>query len=813
MQPLNSLHAPGGQREEGADYLKVILRFARNWYWFLVSIIIAVGAVFAYNKYMGLQRYMIDSNIMITEDTKHFKLEDLFQKSMMNMGNDLTIGNEIGLLHSYALNYRVFEGLNWRTSWYRRNFLKWEGLYSREPFLVEEKPGEPNMEDLNLVITPFGDNSYIIEAKGWGLMNNVRQPVRFSGKGKFGEPFDNEYFHFTLHLSKSMTMIRDEKFAFRFNNLHSLTNEYLGKVKIGHNDKKNEIIRLMVEGNEPLRNVDYLNALINEYKDYKLKVRTETNKRSLDFIDAQLSGISDSLNAAGNSVTRFRSNNQVVDISAQGGLVMQQLRDIEREKAESQMQLKYFQNLLSYLGNTDSIRRKMVVPSVVGVQDAALNAVVLKLSDLYSRREILSFSTHESNPTWVLLNREIKQVTSQLRENLVNLIDNAKLNIKNMQERQDVISGQLNNLPVKEQKLIDIRRQYELTSGIYTFLLQKRAELDIMLNSVVSEVQIMDPATRERVKESGIPPNILYVLALFLGIGLPAFVIVMAGKLTDTIQVQEDVRQLTSLSIIGNIPHAQGKTEMIVAKNPRAVITESFRTIRTNLKYMLSRPDQKVISIHSVRPGEGKSFNALNLSCVLAMNEKKVLLIGADMRRPQLNKSLGIKKSDGLSTYLIGQSEYEEIVTDTSIPNLWYVPSGPIPPNPAELLERGLFKELIERARADFDYVVIDNAPLSLVTEGLITCRLSDLNIIILRYGISRKDQIHFINDMVKREMMVHPALVINDIRTGRFGYGYNYSYIYKDKRSADYFGVAKKETVQVTKTQVLNGAKQYLNF
>ncbi|MEL7587631.1 MAG: polysaccharide biosynthesis tyrosine autokinase [Prolixibacteraceae bacterium] len=794
---------------EKADNERNFYLFLRNWYWFVISISVFVGLTFVYNTWFRSQGYSIDANILVTDDSRKLGLDDLFQKSLLNTGKDIAIGNEVALLRSYSLNYRVFDNLGWRTSWYQKRLLNWDGLYTREPFLVEEATDFANTEDVRIEITPLRGDSYSIAVDGMALVGNKPQKIEFSAFGRFGMPFKNQFFHFTIHQAASESLIAGEKFSFCFNNKHTLTRTYLKKLKIGQTEKKNEIIHLMTEGSEPLREIHFLNGLIEAYTNYKLEFRTLTNKRSLDFIDSQLSGISDSLNAAGNTVSQFRARNQVVDLSAEGGLVMAQLREIEREKSQSQMQLKYFQNLQNYLGHTDSIK-KMVVPSVIGIQDAALNAVVLKLSDLYSRREILSFSAHESNPTFLLLNKEISQVTNQLRENLHNLIDNARLAIANLQERRDVIAGQLNRLPVKEQKLIDIRRQYELTSEIYTFLLQKRAELEIMLASTISNIQIMDPASAERVMKSGIPPNILYVLALLLGAGLPAFVVMMISKLNNTIELQEDVQRLTALTVIGNIPHGNGKNEMVVVKDPRAAITESFRTVRTNLKYMLSQGDQKVIGIHSVRPGEGKTFNSLNLACILALNDRKVLLVGADMRRPHLHKPLNMKSVWGLSTYLIGQSTYEEIVLETSINNLSFVASGPIPPNPAELLERPAFSELIARAREEFDYVIIDNAPISLVTDGLITCRASDLNIVILRYGVSRKDQISFINELSDRGLMKHLSLVINDIKASRFGYGYNYSYKYNDKKTADYFG--KRKDVPVQHQPRVNGTKVNLN-
>jgi capsular exopolysaccharide synthesis family protein len=767
-------------KEEELDLGRILFLFIQKWHWFVIGFVLAFAGVFAYTHYYKQQYYSINTSILITDENKESDLGAMFQKSMVNfMRSSVTIDNEIELLKSYTLAHGVFEKLNWRVSWYRKDFFKLKGLYPNEPFIVQEGTNAANLEGVLVTMELGKDSAYILTADGEAMVNSIPRKIRFQSKGEFGKPFQNEYFQFTIYPKAAGIGGEGEEYCFRFNNVNSLTKAYLGKQQIAPTGKTSDVIQLSITGVEPMREIHYLNGLVNEYISKKLEVRTETKKRSLEFINKQLSGMSDSLNAAGSTVTKFRSQNQVLDISAEGGIVMEQLRDIEKERSQSQMQLDYFRNLLTYLENSDSIKN-MVMPSVVGVQDPSLNAVVMKLSDLYSRRAVLSFSTHANNPTLLLLNKEIDQVTSQLRENLINLISNARITIQSLQRREADINQQMNNLPVKEQQLIDITRQYELTSEIYTFLLQRQAEIDIALASTVSNIQIIDPARVERIRPSGTSPRMLYLLAFALGLVLPGLAILALDALNNTIHLQEDVEKLTPLTIIGNVPHSSSVTELVVVENPRAPITEAYRTIRTNLQYMLSENRQKVISIHSIRPGEGKSFSSTNLASILALNDKKVLLIGADMRKPRLHQIFKRSNTKGLSTYLIGQSPYEEIIQQTDIDNLYLLASGPVPPNPAELLERNLYKALMERVRKEFDYVIIDNAPVSMVTDGLITGKEADLNIFILRYGVSRKDQLKFINDMAAKEVMKHPALVINDIKASRYGYGYHYySYHY----------------------------------
>lgn len=762
--------------EKVINYKRLFFLLIQNWYWLVILTIIGAGSGYLYGKFTP-QTYKIDSSIIVPEDKNALNLGSLFENEMPGIGK-VTINNEIELLKSYTLNHRVVDNLNWRTAWYENDFLVWKGLYTKEPFVVQEIDNGLNTEGIYLTVTPEGEGRYQLEADGTGLINNDPVEVSFSETITLGEPFQNEFFNFTLHAKEGVELDEDQEYRFVFQNINKQTFGYLGKIQVVQTDKQGEVIRLSLEGTEALRNIHYLNELIRVYLDLKLEQQTQTQKRSLEFIDKQLSGISDSLNVAGTTFTEFRSRNQIIDLSAQGTLVMEQLSEIERQKSQQQIQLEYFRNLLTYLEKDENINQ-ISTPSVVGIEDPSLNALVLRLGELYSRREVLSFSAYENNPTLVLLNKEIRQVNEQLRENLINLIDNAQISIKSLDARQSRINSDLNNLPGQEQQMINIQRKYQLTSEIYTFLLQKRAEIEIALAAAVVDIQIIDPARMERIVKTGRGNLILLLFGAFLGLLLLVIYILLADQLNSKIHLQEDVEKLTKLTIIGNVLHSRAKSELVVVEHPTAPISESYRTIRTNLQYKFTEPGQKVIGIHSISPGEGKTFTSTNLASILAMNDKKTLLIGADMRKPRLHQLFGLDNSQGLSNYLIGQFGVKEITKQTLIDNLWVIPSGPIPPNPAELLERPRMTALMDWAKKEFDYIILDNAPVSMVTDGLITCRHADLNLFILRYGVSNKDQLKFINEITGKGSMPNAALVINDIKLDGYGYSYSYKYAY----------------------------------
>jgi capsular exopolysaccharide synthesis family protein len=764
----------GGDDE--IDIKRLLFLFLRKWYWLLLCLILGTGIAFIWGKYKN-PTYQVDTSLVVRESTKGFDIENMFMQSMPGGGNQSSY-NEIEVLRSYTLNHNAVENLNWRTAWYKKNLFLWDGLYLKEPFLVSEVNDKPNLEGITILITPLSATQYQITVSGTGNIGNEQMEIDIDETGQYEQAFENEFFNFTLHpKEKTNTLIGDE-YRFQFKNKSSIAFRNMKRTTAEFTDKFSDVVKLSMEGTEPMRDIHYLNELIRVYLELKLEQQTKTQKRSLEFISMQLSGISDSLNVAESNFTAFRSQNQIIDLSSQGSMVMDQLSEIEKEKAQSQMQLDYFKNLQSYLGKVESAEQIMT-PSVVGINDPTLNTLVLKLTELYSRRQVLAFSARENNPTLILINQEIEQVNNQLRENLANLIDNAQRSIKSLDHRYNRINKELNNLPQQEQELINIQRQYELTSEIYTFMMQRRAELEISLAGSVVDIQIIDPAQQERIVKTGTNKLTIIVIGAFLGLLFPILIILLSDFFSNTIYMQEDVEKLTPITIIGNVLHSKAETELIVHENPSAPISESYRTIRTNLQYKLEHANEKIIGIHSISPSEGKTFNVSNLACILAMNDKKTIVIGADLRKPRLHKIFNVSKKTGLSNYLVGQATTDEIIIKTKIDNLWIIPSGTIPPNPAELLEREAFATLLEDLKNKFDHIIIDNAPVSMVTDGLITSKLSDLNLFILRYGVSKKDQLKYINKIAEKGVMRNPAIIINDVKLDRFSYGYSYSYKY----------------------------------
>ena len=789
MNNTGNIDLSNQHQEEKIDFKKILFLLRRQWKWVVLFSALGIIGALVYIK-LSNPVYIVRTTILVPEDSKGLDMKDLFQGAMNQPKNN--IFNQMEIIKSYYTISQTLLNLNWRTHWYTKEFFTWKGIYKQEPFDVQEAPNFINPRGIAIYITPTTRNHYTVFVKGQIVKNNAVIDINLEGSGQYGRPFVKNQFNFTLLKKVNNFETPSGKYYFVFNDLNDITLSYQEKLHAVLMDKKSDIIECTIVGEEPKRESDFLNELIKVYTAGKMDFQNEAQRRSLDFINTQLTGISDSLDTASAKFTEFRSKNNIIDLGNEGKLVMDNLKELETEGAKNQMQLDYFQNLLKYLNNTSDLKQ-LVSPSVVGIEDVALNALVLKLGELYNRRQVLSFSAKENNPTLLLIDKELDQTRSQLNENLRNLIDNATRNNKSQKDRQASISFQLNKLPQKEQQMVNIQRQFNLTNEIYTFLLQKRAETNIALASSLPDVQVIDVARPETAVLMGIGNKMLMAIGFFTGIGLPLGYIFLINFFDDRIRTQKDLEKNTRLPILGNIMHSISNSDLVVYENPKSIIAESFRVLRTNLQYMLTGPLGKIISIHSTNPGEGKSFSAINLSTILAMNNKKVLLIGADLRKPKLYKSFKISNENGLSTYLIGISTMEEIIFPTFVENLSFIPSGPIPPNPSEILGKPEMKMLLDTVRSQFDFVIIDNAPTALVTDAHVLSHLTDLNIFVLRYGISHKNQLELINQYVDQKIMDNVALLVNDIKTNAFGHTY-YKYYQYESSQKNYYSADDQE-------------------
>jgi len=761
------------EQEHPLNIKDFLFRILSKWYWFAICGFLGLSLAWIQNRY-AVSIWQVEATVLVSEGSKNTGVDNLFEK--LNLGKTVNMDNQIGLLKSYNLNRQTMENLGWRTSWIGVGRILDREYYNNEPYKVIEPEGVVNPSYIPVYVTVISEDRYRIkynfgqETDGKVRISEVNQ------EGKLGIPFISPIFRFTLE--KGPGKLEPEiTYYFKFNNMNNMALNYQSKLSVNVTTKTSEILKLSVTGSQPAREVDFLNELVKVYIEFGLHEKNRTSENTVHFIDAQLAGIADSLRITGQSVTNFRSENKIVDLSQEGGLVMRKLEALESEKAISDMRLIYYHNLKSYITSASGMKQA-VSPSLIGITDPTLNSMVLKLSELYSRREVLSYSAQDKNPALLMLDNEIQSTRNSLGENLTNLETNSETELKNLKIRIEEVNRSVAQLPKTEQQLINIRRRFDVNSELYTYLLTKRAEAAITRASNVADAQIIDEARLETSDIIGPNRGNNLLISFLSGLSIPLIIILLLDFFNDTIKNREEVERATSIPIVGTIGHNIYDKEFAVTEHPRSAISESFRGLRTNLQYILREQEQNVIGVHSAIPGEGKSFISLNLACIIAMNNKKVLLVAVDMHKPRLNLIFGMDHhQDGLSTYLINQNKFSEIVRPTLVENLSYVSSGQIPPNPAELLENGGFERFIAEAKIAFDFVILDNPPVSIITDGFITGRYSDTNLFLLRQGYSHKAQIKFIGQLAAKDTMQRICIVFNDSEAIRYGYGQKYGY------------------------------------
>jgi len=775
MRPTESLNNIDYQNtEETIDVKELFFKFLGKWHWFVLFGFAGISLAYIYIKYQT-PVYQVSSSVLIKEEKNNgVGLEKMFDG--FNMGGNTKLENHIAVIESYSINNQVITNLNLSVSWFKKGIFIDKELYKQEPCQVLFREDETNITDIQISFTPLTKETFKISASGEAIFNGARQEVKLDQEGRYGEAISHPQFHFTL--LKKGEILTEDQYYFTFNNLNRLTLDYVAGLKAEPSSKQSDIINLELKGTVAEKASDYLNELNRVFIRYGLNQKNQISKNTVEFIDSQLSGITESLNKSGQSFTDFKSRNRMVDVENEAAIISDKVKQVEQEKTLVDMQLEYYRNTKKYLDDPSRIK-KMVSPSVVGIEDPLLGETIAKLGDLYQKREVLSFSVKENNPGLMIIDKEIELTRKNLEENLNNLIHNTEISQKYINDRIGTIDKRMATLPQTEQEFINIKRQFDINSTLYTFLLQKRAESEITTASNVPDAYVIDKA-RVETSLKVFPKNALnYLIGLILGILLPMIWFMLTDFFDDSITDITMIEKGYSLNIVGSIAHNHHETDLPVKEFPRSSITESFRGLRTNLQFLLSEPGQKVISIHSTIPSEGKSFISLNLAAVMAMNNKKIILVGCDMRKPKLEKMLNLNNEAGLSTLLIGQHHLEECVQETVVNNLFVITSGPIPPNPAELLDTKKWVDFIEQLKEQYDYIILDNAPLSMVTDGFITGKISNTNLIILRLNSSHRDEIRFVNDIAQKGTLKNVGLIVNDVQASSYGYGRRYSYGY----------------------------------
>jgi len=777
-------------RDDDIDIMRYASLFASNWIWIAVTLFIALSVAYAYNTYSP-RVYNVKSTLLIDEDKNAnglASLENLLPSGSV-YGNWRNLENEVTILESYALNYRVMEEMPELHIAYvpvGRHGFEGQRMYKTSPFVVKKLADEqPAGVPLSIHFT--GPDTYTIEVDDSHIKENKDENPdikRVTSDPRhiyhLGELFTDCGFNFTIERRDSFKSLikKESRYKIWFESPADLANQYRSKLTITPTKKEASVFTLSYNGYSPEQGADYLNKLMELYGTQGLEWKNRAAESTIMFIEDQLGLISDSLDKAENSMERFRLNNRFVDLTLEGSLVLQKLEKEENEKNALGLQMQYYDYLLEYIDSREE-SGSIISPSVMGVTDPTLIKLVEEFSVMQQKKKQISFAVKADMPQVEMTDRQIDDARAALRENVSSAINQLKLTAKTINERIAKVERDLDKLPGTERQLIGIQRKFDLNNTVYTFLLERRAEAGITRASQLSDNRIIDMAVPHN--SALIRPSTMknYLIALMLGLLVPMMLITLIDLFNNKIIGRHDIEAITKAPILGFISHSDYKADVPVIEKPSSMLAESFRAVRTSLAFYTGQTKCPVITVSSSVSGEGKTFVSVNMASIISMMNKKVLIIGLDLRKPRTHSVL-IREHDGkgMSRFLSNNAEFSDCVFATDIPNLWFAPAGPIPPNPSELIGSPRMAEFIARARDEFDAIIIDTPPVGIVTDAQLLSSLANVTLFVVRQRYTTKRSVQLLDELYRKGEMSNISLIVNDISTtGYYGYGLRYGH------------------------------------
>ena len=780
--------------EQSIDIKQLIYICLSHWYLFVIFVVLALAVGFVINRYKP-SVYQTSGTVLIKSD-QTFDPTSLMTN--LNTGKS-NVENEMAILRSYSLAERTIKKMNLEVTYSEKGRVSTVELYKTAPFTVEFDRSVPQAVGLTYEITAFNTEAFSLHGTSEFLtkydyvlcqtLQSVPQKVDVVTECKQGEWIDNGYNRFRIVLNENYNPEKDNsrKLYFRLNSYPSLVRQ-LSSYTVSATSKQSSVVSIVMNGSNPGKIVEFTNMLMNEYVNRGLEKKNLVSENTIRFIDDELTGIQESLGSAASELKEFRTQNDLMNLDMQATQIYNNLQALERERAEMTVNVKIYKRLQDYIKEQIDDPENLAAPSTMGIADPLLNQLVRDLVTLSQTKATQLLTQTEQHPQIVKLNEQIVTTKKTLLETINNLVINADMSLDEINKRIAKAVSETKVLPEKQQQLINYQRNFNFNDETYKYLMQRRAEAQILKASNTPDNEVLDVARLERTVRIAPRTSMNYLIALILGLLIPAVYLFLKDFFNVSISDRKDVEKLTSYPIVGQVAQTSSKDPLVVVNSPKSPIAESFRSIRTNVEFITQGKNQSTILVTGDMQSIGKTFNAINVASIYALYGKKTVLLGFDLRKPKLFKEFGLNNNIGLSSFLSNKEPFDSIIqSTTAIPSLDIITSGPIPPNPAELIASEKCDELFKLLRERYDYIIIDTPPVGLVTDAFLLMKHSDVNLFIVRQGVTNKNIFGtIIKDMESRGLKM--SIVLNGIQTNKgygygygkkYGYGYGYAYGY----------------------------------
>lgn len=764
-------------------------------YLYIACFIICMVSAFIINKF-STTIYEVKSVIGPVEDKRSSLLvsNELFN-GMGALAQNRNLENDLNSLNSFRLVSATIKNLNLEVGYFIEDkslFGQSRQIYQESPYTVTIDKSHIQPINTKIYIKNLDNNTYRLTSSGddVSLYNYVDNQIvnkhiifRLDTVCKYNATINNRYLKMSVSLDREVpfnTFTPNDLYYFQFYHLDLLSFQYLKKIKIDLVDIKSSLIKITFRGENIGLTIDFLNRFLLEYLQDDLSKKNKIAKNTINFIDTQISEISDSLQISESRLKDYRSANQVTDLSYQGQKALEQMNQLETERNALQAQERYYNYILDYFRKNKDMAG-LNPPSSANVVDPVMNKLIMDLLALNTDRSNVLSNNAEKNLFLGQIESKIKLQTQAITEIVTNNLNTLNLSMNELNYRADKLSNEISKIPRTELNMVSVQRKFNLSNTIYTFLLQKRSEAQITMASNIPDYEILEPA-RDITKVVISPKKTInWILAFLLGIMLPTIYLSIKNFFNDKVRSVYDAEHYLNRSVLSVIYSNTYKTEAVVNESPGSSIAESFRNLRSSMFLRFKSDPLKSIMVTSSQPQDGKSFIAFNLAASIASVGYKTIILDCDLRRPTLHIKFKEGNSSGITNYMTGHLSKEEIIHATSINNLSFIPAGPILPNPSELIESGVLDELMDYLKAEYDYVIIDSTPAGLVADAALLMKYASLTLLVCRNNYTRKDIFNDVLNMFSTNKIERFDVVYNDLNLKKSRYGH-YDNYYKQK-------------------------------
>ena len=770
---------------------ELIQQYTKYWIWFVLTVIIAFVGAFIYLRYTTTS-FESRATVIIKDEKSGGGATELaafaeFGRFFSKFGNN-KIENELAVFRSRRIISNAIKELNLNISYASVGTVKSSEMYEYKPFIVQYLSFADSIRNNPIPILFFE----ILSETEYKVNN---ESTTISGTYTFGEKVSMPFGDITvLPVLDDIDLFNNfygKSVSVSYRPIESVSLAYQKRIKVVNEINNSNVVEIKMNSPVTQKAEDFINELIFQYNKDAINDRNQIAQKTSKFIDSRLEIITRELDSVERNKEQFKSSNRLTNIEAEAQLILENASEFNKRQLDVGTQLELANTMIDYMEKSSS---NDLLPANIGLDGEGISENVNNYNLLILQRNKLLKSSTAKNPVVVNVNNQIEQLRATILGSLKNTSNALKVSMRDLNYRESTLNSRITKVPAQEKVFRDIERQQIVKEQLYLFLLQQREEASISLAVTAPKAKIVDRAFSS--KEPVFPNKMLvYLGALLAGLLLPFLIIYISYLLNTKVSSRRDVeRVLYDTTMLGEIPKVKNGDKDFIQKSDRSILAESFRILRTNLQYLFinklnKSDDAKTVFVTSTIKGEGKTLVAFNLALTLAMTDKKVVLVGADIRNPQLQRYLPseYKSNKGLTEYIVDDTiTIEEIISKSKYnENLSIIQSGTIPPNPAELLMQNRTKLFFNELKESYDYIIVDTAPSMLVTDTVLINELADVTLYIIRAGFTDKKLLEFPKDAINDGRLSNIALVLNNVDLNNFGYGNKYGYAYsKEKKS-----------------------------